>query len=78
MNDANQHLLTYAVWDPQEKVFFYPFVQRTRWVHWAHDTAERHHFNGQKSVFMKKHVEYANITEEDLRKIIQEGGAALE
>jgi hypothetical protein len=74
MTDANRHLLTYAVWDQSKRCYFYPFVRHARWAHWAHDTAERHRLNGQKSMFVKKHDNYANMTKNDLREMIQQGG----
>ena len=77
MTDANKHLLKYAVWDVQREVWFYPFADHDRWCHWGQDTAERHRFNGQKSVYLSKSPEDANLTEEDMREIVEENGERL-
>ena len=78
MMEANKHLTKCAIWDEEEKKYFCPFVEHPRWCYWACDTAARHRLNGQKSVFMKKSPEDANMSEDDLRKIIREGGEPLE
>ena len=78
LTDANQHLLNYAVWDPEREVWFYPFAKHSRWAHWSQNTAERHRANGQKSVWLSKTNEAANLTEEDMANLVQQGGAALD
>ena len=77
MTEANPHLLKYAVYDSENKVYFKPFAIHDRWANWAGDTAERHRVNGQKQVYLGKSPEDANLTEEELREIVRENGPRL-
>ena len=45
-----------------------------RWMHWAQNTAERHRANGQKSVFLTQHPEFANLSQRELIRIVNEQG----
>ena len=72
--DANKHLLKYAVWDQDDDLWHYPFAEHPTWCHWAQNLAERHRVNTQKSVYLKKQPQDANLTVEELTKIVQENG----
>jgi hypothetical protein len=47
--------------------------------YFAQSTAERHQCNSQKTVYLAKNPEDANLTEAELQQIVQEGsGQALQ
>ena len=52
----------------------YPFVEHPRWCYWAQNTAERHRINQQKEVYLQKNPDDANLTFEELKETIEEGG----
>jgi hypothetical protein len=73
MTDANAHLLKYAI-KTTNGGWRYPFVEHDRWMNWAQNTCERHRVNSQKSFYIKKHPDDANmsdiITEARLKFIV--------
>ena len=72
--NAMKHYLNYAVYDPRLNTHIFPFAEHSRWVHWAQNTEERHRFNSQRTVFLRKNEGIANLSEQELRRIINEGG----
>ena len=42
-------------------------------MHWAQNTAERHRINSQRNIYLKKHPEDNNLTEEALKSILHKG-----
>ena len=75
--DSNWHLLKYYYFDSLSDCFVYPFALHERWIHWRQKTAEQHRLNGQKNVYTQHHPEDANLTEEELTKMLDEGGEDL-
>ena len=55
----------------------YPFVESDRFVHWIQNTVERHRAAGQRSFWISKHSEYANLSVDELHSIINHGGLEL-
>ena len=47
-------------------------------MHWSHNTAERHQINSQKSVYLQQNPTDAQLTEEDLTRIVRENGQEFE
>jgi len=47
-------------------------------MHWAQNTTKRHRINGQWNIYLKKHLEEANLTEEVLKNILDNEGKELE
>ena len=80
MTDSNAHLLRYCIRDRTERKeeYTYPFANHPSWMHWAQNTVERHRHQTQKSVCLKNNPGDQNITEEELREIISEGGSDFE
>ena len=77
MTESNTHLLKYAIFDKKKKIWVYPFARHPRWMHWAHNTCERHRVNGQRSYYLKNSPQDANLTEADLADICEEDGDRL-
>jgi hypothetical protein len=77
MTESNKHLLNYAIYDETEGRFVYPFASHPRWLKWAQNTCERHRLNGQKDVYLSKNPEDANLSEAELRRILESVGAEL-
>jgi hypothetical protein len=77
MTQSNQHLLNYTVYDETEKRLVYPFASHPRWLKWAQNTCERHRLNGQKDVYLSKNPEEGNLSEAELRRILECGGEEL-
>ena len=75
--NAMRHYLNYAVYSETLHAYIYPFAEHSRWVHWAQNTEERHRFNTQRQVFLRKNDAVANLTEDNLRRIVNEGGDEL-
>ena len=46
-------------------------------MHWGQKIAERHHLNVKKNVYTQHHLEDANLVEEELKIILNEGGEEL-
>ena len=78
MTDSNKHLLRYSFYDQMTDSYLYPFTKHDQWIHWVQNTAECHRLNGQHNVYLKKHPEDGNLTEEALRNILNEGGEVLQ
>ena len=80
LTESNKHLLKYAVLSEQsesdelEPVYIYPFAEHDRWINWVQNINERHRVNDQRNIYLKKNPEDANLTECELRKIVQENG----
>eukprot|EP00978_Attheya_sp_CCMP212_P044322 scaffold306817_cov67-Attheya_sp.AAC.4 len=51
----------------------------TRWMYcWARNTVERHRYNGQQhGIYIEKTLEDANMTEEELKVIVDDNGDHL-
>ncbi len=77
MTESNKHLLNYAIYDESEGRFLYPFASHPRWLKWAQNTCERHRLNGQKDVYLTKNPEDGNLSEAELRRILESGGEEL-
>lgn len=77
MTEANAHLLNYALRSADGTLTF-PFVKHNRWMHWAQNTCERHRAASQRNFYMKKNEQDANLSEEDLRKLVRDGGPELQ
>jgi hypothetical protein len=69
MTDANAHLLKYAI-KTTNGGWRYPLVEHDRWMNWAQNTCERHRVNSQKSFYIKKHPDDANMSEARLKFIV--------
>ena len=54
--------------------FSYPFVESDRFVYWMQNTIERHRAAGQRSFWISKHSDFASMTENELQKVIDDGG----
>ena len=78
MTNANKHLVCYAHFNRQTEIWHYPFVEDARWVFWAQNTAERQRRNSQKTVYLAKNPEDANLTKAELREIVQGSGEAFQ
>ena len=85
LTEANAHLLKYCVMktsfasnNPLKYKYNCPFPDNTTWQHWAQNTAEHHRHNTQKTIFLQKNPEDDNLSEEELKKIIYDGGQELE
>ena len=63
-------MLWYAIRKP-EGSYFYPFASHARWCHWAHNTVERIHVQGQKKIYLKNNPGDATHTMETLQDIVQ-------
>jgi hypothetical protein len=72
LTESNKHLVQYAVWKPDEKVWSYPFQEHPRWAFWAHNVSIRHRHNTQKSVYTKQNEGDANLTIEELQDIVDD------
>ena len=77
LTESNQHLLKYCYYDQNRGKYVYPFAEHERWCFWAQNTAERHRANTQKSVYLHQTDEHANLTEDELQEIVNEGGDRL-
>lgn len=55
----------------------WPCSDHPRWPHWARNVEERHRAVSQRSIYLELHPEDAQMTMEQLTKIVREGGAAL-
>ena len=75
---SNKHLLNYAVPTQDQSNYFYPFAEHDRWMHWSQNTAERHRLQGLKNVYMSRNPETANLTESELRQIVNDDGEDLQ
>ena len=42
-------------------------------MHWAQNTAKHHRINSQRNIYLKKHPEDNNLTEEALKIILNKG-----
>ena len=76
--DSNCHLLKYSYLDLYNDTYIYPFTLHDRWMHQAQNTAKWHRINGQWNIYLKKHLEDANLTEEVLKNILDDEGKELE
>ena len=74
ITESNSHLLKYSYFSSVKNEWIYPFVRHQRWVHWSQNTAERHRVNSQRNYYIKKTPADANMTEEELRRIVNDGG----
>ena len=80
MTESNKHLLKYAVYNTKSKIndleplYIYPFYEHDQWVNWAQNINERYRINDQRNIYLKKNPEDANLTESELRKIVEENG----
>ena len=75
LTDSNKHLTRYAeVIDGKLET---RFASHPRWAHWAQNMAERHRMLSQRNVYLQRHPDDALMTEEELLKIINEGGVGL-
>ena len=72
--NAMKHYLNYSIYSSQKKRLLFPYAMHKRWVHWAQNTAERHRFNGQRQVFIRRNEGVSNLTIENLRNIVQNNG----
>ena len=72
--ESNKHLLYYCVEKPAELGggFYYPFAHHRRWSYWAQNTVERHRVSGQRQVYWKKNPEQANMSQEEIQKILDD------
>ena len=69
LGQSAAHLLKYC-YKASNGEWIYPFARNNRWLHWVQNTVERHRFNSQKIVFLQKSPEFANLSDEELKKII--------
>ena len=72
MADANRHFLKYAVKVPGSDTYRYPFAEHLRWSYYVFNMAERHRTESQRSFFLKKHPNVANMTTGQLRKLVNQ------
>jgi len=72
--NAMKHYLNYSIYCNDQKRHLFPFATHKRWVHWAQNTAERHRFNGQRQVFLRRNEGISNLTVEQLRDIVNNNG----
>eukprot|EP00978_Attheya_sp_CCMP212_P020530 scaffold58917_cov62-Attheya_sp.AAC.1 len=78
LTESNKHLLKYAIFNHAKNLWWYPFATDPRWMHWAQNTAERHHrCQGQRGVYLDKTSEDANITEDKLRLLVEKNDDGL-
>eukprot|EP00978_Attheya_sp_CCMP212_P041091 scaffold231316_cov51-Attheya_sp.AAC.1 len=78
LTESNKHLLKYAIFNPANNLWWYPFATDPRWMHWAQNTAERHRCQGQRGVYLdNKTSEDANITEDELRLLVEKNDDGL-
>ena len=77
LTESNKHLLKYAIFDRAKNLWWYPFATDKRWMHWAQNTAERHRCQGQRGVYLDKTSEDANITEDELRLLVEKNDDGL-
>ena len=47
-------------------------------MHWAQNTAERHRLQSLKNVYISRNPETANLTENELRQIVNDDGEDLQ
>lgn len=71
---VEEETIANSLWTEGENEFYYPYVDSDRFVHWMQNTCERHRAIGQRSFWLTKHSDYANMTEEELSGIINRGG----
>ena len=72
MAQANFHLLKYALWNSETKMYDHPFVQHDTWLHWAYNTCERHRTASQKRLVFRRTPELENIDEETIQQYLDE------
>ena len=63
-----------SLWRDGDHEFYYPFVESERFTHWIQNTCERHRAIGQRSFWLHKHSDYANLSIEEMSTIICDGG----
>ena len=67
---AIKHYLNYSVHNSNTRMTVYPFARHKRWMHFGQNMAERHRFIGQRRVFLRRNTKFADISEENLRRIV--------
>jgi hypothetical protein len=70
LTDATKHLLWYAI-RKDDGSYLYPFAEHERWMYWAQNTCERHRFNSQKRVYLKRSPGPTSLTMEQLQDIVR-------
>ena len=76
LTDSAKHLIKYC--QLRNGKYEYRFASHPRWLHWVHNICERHRSITQRNVFLQKNKEDADLTEDQLREIIDEGGDRLQ
>ena len=71
---ASTHYLNYAIFNNETKMYDFPVASHARWMHWSHNTAERHRFNGQRQVYLKRNSSVFNMSENQLADIVRRNG----
>lgn len=86
LKEAKEHLLSNyplteeqkvtakSLWKEGDHEFVYPFVESDRFIHWIQNTCERHRAIGQRSFWLNKNSDYANLSTEEMSTLIREGG----
>ena len=77
VTQSNKHLLNYTVYDEDKKRLVYPLVSHPRWLKWAQNTYESQCLDGQTDLYLSKNPKDGNLSEAELRKILEAGGEEL-
>ena len=78
--EANEHYFNYILKNTDSdgnSTTSFPFAEHPRWMYWVHNMAERKRCSGQRSIYIQRSPHDANLTEESLRRIVEDGGEEL-
>ena len=76
-SEAFRHLLKYVTKKSNTDHFYYPFAEHPRFKFWAYDRIRRHRSMDQSTIYLNQNPREANMTIDELKRIIQEGDPAV-